>query len=140
MAKAPWTRGAAHCPGGHGAAGRAPVQRHRSPVRSWRPPAAAGRRTALLHQDRPDRPHSSHGHRHGHCSTPPFSDTRCRGGARARGDHRPRPPPTTRRRRAPGRVDKSAEGSHEVRGRALGVVGYGDIGGQLCRGRGEPCA
>lgn len=27
--------------------------------------------------------------------------------------------------------DKSAEGSHEVRGRALGIVGYGNIGSQL---------
>ncbi|MGH8868920.1 MAG: phosphoglycerate dehydrogenase [Actinomycetes bacterium] len=27
--------------------------------------------------------------------------------------------------------DKSAEGSHEVRGRRLGIVGYGNIGGQL---------
>jgi D-3-phosphoglycerate dehydrogenase / 2-oxoglutarate reductase len=27
--------------------------------------------------------------------------------------------------------DKSAEGSHEVRGRTLGIVGYGNIGSQL---------
>ena len=27
--------------------------------------------------------------------------------------------------------DKSAAGSHEVRGRRLGIVGYGNIGGQL---------
>ena len=27
--------------------------------------------------------------------------------------------------------DKSATGSHEVRGRRLGIVGYGNIGGQL---------
>ena len=30
-----------------------------------------------------------------------------------------------------GRWDKSAAGSHEVRGRRLGIVGYGNIGGQL---------
>ena len=30
-----------------------------------------------------------------------------------------------------GRWDKAAEGSHEVRGRALGIVGYGNIGTQL---------
>src|ERR1700724_2723471 len=30
-----------------------------------------------------------------------------------------------------GEWDKSATGSHEVRGRRLGVVGYGNIGGQL---------
>ena len=30
-----------------------------------------------------------------------------------------------------GRWDKSAEGSHEVRGRRLGIVGYGNIGSQL---------
>ena len=28
--------------------------------------------------------------------------------------------------------DKSAKGSHEVRGRTLGIVGYGNIGTQLC--------
>ena len=27
--------------------------------------------------------------------------------------------------------DKSAKGSHEVRGRTLGIVGYGNIGSQL---------
>ena len=27
--------------------------------------------------------------------------------------------------------DKSAEGAHEVRGRTLGIVGYGNIGTQL---------
>jgi D-3-phosphoglycerate dehydrogenase len=27
--------------------------------------------------------------------------------------------------------DKSAEGAHEVRGRTLGIVGYGNIGSQL---------
>ncbi|WP_425489834.1 NAD(P)-dependent oxidoreductase [Nocardioides ungokensis] len=27
--------------------------------------------------------------------------------------------------------DKSAKGSHEVRGRTLGIVGYGNIGTQL---------
>ncbi len=27
--------------------------------------------------------------------------------------------------------DKAAEGSHEVRGRTLGIVGYGNIGTQL---------
>ncbi|MGO9082629.1 MAG: phosphoglycerate dehydrogenase [Streptosporangiaceae bacterium] len=30
-----------------------------------------------------------------------------------------------------GQWDKSADGSHEVRGRSLGIVGYGNIGGQL---------
>jgi D-3-phosphoglycerate dehydrogenase / 2-oxoglutarate reductase len=30
-----------------------------------------------------------------------------------------------------GRWDKSAEGAHEVRGRRLGIVGYGNIGSQL---------
>ncbi|MDO5682361.1 MAG: phosphoglycerate dehydrogenase [Propionibacteriaceae bacterium] len=30
-----------------------------------------------------------------------------------------------------GRWDKSAKGSHEVRGRSLGIVGYGNIGSQL---------
>ncbi len=30
-----------------------------------------------------------------------------------------------------GRWDKSAKGSHEVRGRTLGIVGYGNIGSQL---------
>src|SRR5262252_5289774 len=30
-----------------------------------------------------------------------------------------------------GEWDKSAAGSHEVRGRRLGIVGYGNIGGQL---------
>jgi D-3-phosphoglycerate dehydrogenase len=30
-----------------------------------------------------------------------------------------------------GRWDKSAEGAHEVRGRKLGIVGYGNIGSQL---------
>jgi D-3-phosphoglycerate dehydrogenase len=30
-----------------------------------------------------------------------------------------------------GRWDKSAEGSHEIRGRRLGIVGYGNIGTQL---------
>jgi len=30
-----------------------------------------------------------------------------------------------------GRWDKSAEGAHEVRGRVLGIVGYGNIGTQL---------
>jgi D-3-phosphoglycerate dehydrogenase / 2-oxoglutarate reductase len=30
-----------------------------------------------------------------------------------------------------GQWDKSAAGSHEVRGRRLGIVGYGNIGGQL---------
>ena len=30
-----------------------------------------------------------------------------------------------------GRGDKSAAGSHEVRGRKLGIVGYGNIGTQL---------
>ena len=30
-----------------------------------------------------------------------------------------------------GRWDKSAQGSHEIRGRTLGIVGYGNIGSQL---------
>ena len=56
-----------------------------------------------------------------------------RGRAGDRRDHRPGAEARREERSGctPGVWDKSAQGSHEIRGRTLGIIGYGNIGTQL---------
>ena len=93
--------------------------------------AGPGRDRRVLHRRQPDRPRCRVVPRRRGVQRAVLQHPQCRR-AGGLGDHRADPAAATRTAKMhPGEWDKSASGSHEVRGRRLGIVGYGNIGGQL---------
>jgi D-3-phosphoglycerate dehydrogenase len=112
-----------------GGAGRA-LQDARDRPRSGRR-AAPAERGRLLHRHRPDRRRGG-GPRRAAGVQRPLLQHPLGGGVGDRGDHRAQPaavrPLAGAARRA---LDQVGEGAAEVRGKKLGIVGYGAIGSQL---------